>query len=224
MFLLTDKQSSARADSQVSTAESLRKTIQALARQVRPRDRFVLYYAGQANVVVKKLRFNLPGKDITHLQLANWLDSVKASSVLAVLDCPGAGLAVKGIAGVGRIVLGACTGEQHYSTRFGEYFVRSLTDNETDTDGDRRVSLLEAFTRTSQQLDDWYRQRHLLTTEIPVLEDNGDGTPSSQPWKWKQSGEDGMIASRFFLGAPKRTLSRLGNPLSAERLKEAIRE
>ncbi|UCG57354.1 MAG: hypothetical protein JSU70_21105 [Phycisphaerales bacterium] len=210
LFLVTDKHSSARTDSQSSSAESLRKTIQSLARQIKPEDRFILYYAGQANVVAKKLRLNLPGKDITHLQLADWLNPIKAPSILVVLDCPGAGLAIKDIAGRGRIVLGACTGEQHYSTRFGEYFVGSLTDSESDADGDRRVSLLEAFTRTSQQLDDWYRQRHLLTTETPVLEDNGDGTASPRPWKWKQSGEDGMIASQFFL--------------STQRLKEVVRE
>lgn len=210
VFSLVDKQSSVRTDSQTSSAENLRRTTQALAQQVRPVDRFVFYYVGQANVVAKKLRFNLPGTDVTQLQLASWLNPIKASSMLIVLDCPGAGLAVKNLAGRDRIVLGGCTGEQHYSTRFGEYFVGSLTDNDSDTDGDRRVSLLEAFTRTSQQLDDWYRQRHLLTTETPVLEDDGDGTPSPQPWKWKQSGEDGMIASRFFL--------------SAQRLKEVVHE
>ena len=185
--------------SKISDAENLKKTIKNLAAKVQSEDRFIFYYAGQANIVAGKLRLNLPGEDITHEQLVEWINQIRASSMLLVLDCPGAGMAVKALTGQGRIVIGACTAEQHYSTRFSEYFVPSLLDSKSDTDGDGKVSLLEAFTFASKQLDDWYFSRLFLKTEIPVLEDNSDGFPSQQPWRYKQGNTDGREASKFFL-------------------------
>ncbi len=182
----------------MSVAE-VKKTIKSLADTIQPEDRFIFYYVGQANIAAGKLRLNLPGPDITHEQLAEWISQIRASSMLLVLDCPGAGMAVKALTGQGRIVIGACTAEQHYSTRFSEYFVPSLLDSKSDTDGDGKVSLLEAFTFASKQLDDWYFRQLFLTTETPVLEDNADGFPSRQPWRYKQGNTDGREASKFFL-------------------------
>jgi hypothetical protein len=203
MSVFGDKSSSIHSDSRTSTAKNLKRAMEGLSGHIRDTDRFVFYYVGQANVVAKKLRLNLPGQDITHEQLAHWLKAITASSILIVLDCPAAGLAIKDLAAKGRTIIAGCTDQQHYSTRFGEYFVPALTDSSSDTDGDSRVSLLEAFTLVSKQLDEWYRQRHLLRTETPLLEDNTDGIPSPQPWKYRQSGEDGLIASQFFLSPEK---------------------
>jgi hypothetical protein len=186
-------------DSKTSNAENLKETIKNLAATVQPEDRFIFYYIGQANVVAGKLRLNLPGQDITHEQLTGWINQIKASSMLLVLDCPGAGMAVKALTGQGRIVIGACTAEQHYSTRFSEYFIPSLLDSKSDTDDDGKISLLEAFTFASKQLDDWYFSQLFLKTETPVLEDNADGFPSRQPWRYKQDNTDGREASKFFL-------------------------
>ena len=201
--VLVDRSSSIHRDSTTSTAENLKTAMEAMSKHAKAADRFIFYYVGQANVVAQKLRLNLPGEDITHEQLARWLKPITTSSMLIVLDCPAAGLAIKDLAAKGRTVVAACTGQQHYTTRFGEYFVPALTDSSSDTDGDSRVSLLEAFTLVSKQLDEWYRQRHLFRTETPLLEDNADGIPSRQPWKYRQSDEDGLIASQFFLSREK---------------------
>ncbi|MHC4423845.1 MAG: hypothetical protein ACYSWR_04145 [Planctomycetota bacterium] len=96
LSVLVGSDSSARKDSKISTAENLKNTLNTLADVIKPTDRFIFYYVGQANVMVETLRFNLPGKDITHKRLAEWINQIKASSVLVVLDCPGAGLAAKG--------------------------------------------------------------------------------------------------------------------------------
>ena len=199
--VLVDKSSSAREGAGASTAENLKKAMRAVAASIRPTDRFIFYYVGQANIVADKLRLNLPGKDITHEQLAEWIKEIKASSMLTVLDCPGAGLSVKALTGPRRIVICGAKREQPYSTRFSEYFLPSLADDAADTNGDGKVSLLEAFTLTSKKLDDLYRGQNLLKTETPVLEDNGDGVPSHQPWRYKQDKKDGLAASMFFLSA-----------------------
>jgi hypothetical protein len=196
--VLVDDSSSVRKQSKKSTGENLRKGLDALAGTIKPTDRFIFYYVGQANVVVETLRLNLPGKDITHKQLAKWTNQIKASSVLVVLDCPGAGLSAKAMKGEGRIVVCSSRSDQRYSTRFSRYFVPALVDTKSDSDGDNKVSLLEAFTRASRQVDDFYRKQQLLTTETPVLEDNGDGVPSQQPWKHEEDEKDGLAASKFF--------------------------
>jgi hypothetical protein len=199
--VLVNSKSTALKNSGNSTAESLKEQMDKLAASVKPKDRFIFYYTGQANVVSETLRFNLPGPDITHKRLGKWINAVKASSMLIVLDCPGAGLAVKALTGQGRIIIAACTAEQPYSTKFSEYFVPALTDKSSDTDGDGRISLLEVFTSTCKGVDEFYRQQSLLTTETPVLEDNADGSASRQPWRYKQDKTDGLAASRFFLSA-----------------------
>ena len=198
LSVLADSGSSAHRDSKISTAKNLKNTLNTLADAIKPTDRFIFYYVGQANVVVETLRLNLPGKDITHKQLAEWMKAIKASSVLIVLDCSGAGLAAKVLTGQGRIVICGSRSDQRYSTRFSQYFIPALVDRKGDTDGDGKVSLLEAFTWASRQLDDLYREQQLLKTETPVLEDNADGIPSQQPWRYKQDNKDGLAASKFF--------------------------
>jgi hypothetical protein len=191
--------SAVREGARTSTVDNLSQTLATFAAKIQPADRFVFYYTGQANTVAGKLRLNLPGQDITHQGLAECINQIKASSMMIVLDCPGAGLAAKAITGKGRIVVCGCEAQQHYSTKFGEYFVPALADPNSDTDGNGKVSVLEAFTLACKQSEDWYRQRNLLKTETPVLEDNADGVPSPQPWRYESDKADGLLASKLFL-------------------------
>ena len=198
LCVLADRESTIQNVSKISTVENFAEQIKLLAAAVKPEDRFTFYYTGQANVVAGTLRLNLPGSDITHEILTEWINTIKASSMLIVLDCPGAGLVVKAVARQGRIIIGACTAEQHYSTKFSEYFVPALHDEESDTNDDGRISLLEAFTSACRSLDEFYRLQSLLTTETPVLEDNGDGIASREPWRYEQNRTDGRAASKYF--------------------------
>jgi len=182
-----------------STSENIQNAISNFASIIKHDDRLIFYYVGQSNVIGEKLRLNLPGDDITPEQLALWTKEIKASSMLIVFDCPGSELAAKALSGPGRVILSSCTSEQHYTTRFSEYFIPALTDSQTDINEDGKISVLEAFTTTSKNIDDWYRQKKLLTTEIPVLEDNVDGQPSKEPWRFKNFNTDGRIANEFFL-------------------------
>ena len=197
--ILVADNSAVREGARTSTVDNLSQTLATFAAKIQPADRFVFYYTGQANTVAGKLRLNLPGQDITHQGLAECINQIKASSMMIVLDCPGAGLAAKAITGKGRIVVCGCEAQQHYSTKFGEYFVPALADPNSDTDGNGKVSVLEAFTLACKQSEDWYRQRNLLKTETPVLEDNADGVPSPQPWRYESDKADGLLASKFFL-------------------------
>ncbi len=188
-----------------TNADNLRKTIETFASAIGPADRFLFYYIGQANAVTEtqnpatRLRLNLPGSDITHEDLAAWLGAIKAGTQTIILDCPCAAVAARALAGRGKIILCASNENQAYSTRFGAHFVPALSRAESDVNHDGKVSLLEAFTAAAREIERWYRERQLLQTETPCLEDDGDGVPSERPWSYEQDGGDGRRAAESFL-------------------------
>ncbi len=165
---------------------------------IKPEDKFIFYYTGQANVVNQQLRFNLPGQDVTQTQLGELIKKINSSSILILLDCPASGLAVKELSSKGRIIICSCTDEQRFSTKFGEYFVSAFSKTETDIDNDGRISILEVFIATSKNVNDWYQKEKLLVTETPVLDDNGDGKASKEPWRYMIDLKDGLEASKYF--------------------------
>jgi len=190
-----------------SSANNLKKAIKVFASGIRPADRFIFYYIGQANIVAETqnlashLRLNLPGPDITPKDLAAWLAAIKADTQTIILDCPCAAVAAKALAGRGRIILCASNENQAYGTRFGVHFVPALSRAGNDANHDGKVSILEAFTAAAREIEQWYREKQLLHTETPCLEDNGDGVPSERPWRYEQDGGDGRRAAESFLTA-----------------------
>ncbi len=188
-----------QADDTQPTADNIRRALDAFASKIQPQDRFICHYLGQANAVSGRLRLNLPGPDITEKELADWLGALAASRQVIVLDCPCAGLAAKTLTAKGRIIVCAATAVQAYTTQFTARLVQVLSRPPTDTDGDGKLSLLEAFTATAREIEEWYRQQQILATETPCLEDNGDGVPSEQPWRYKTEKGDGAGAATFFL-------------------------
>jgi hypothetical protein len=182
-----------------STAVRIKGTISAFAAAMTPADRFLLYYIGQANAVGDTLRFNLPGPDVTHEDLAKMLAVVKAGTQLVVLDCPYAGMAARVLTRPGRTLLLGSTEEQACAPRFGLHFVPALSGTQSDTNHDGRISVLEAFTAAAREIEQWYQQMQLLPTETPGIEDNGDGMPSERPWRYEQDGGDGRAAAEWVL-------------------------
>lgn len=181
------------------TKNGIAMAMTALASAVKPEDKFVFYYMGQANAVAEALRLNLPGPDATHEDLVKWLQPIRARRQLVVLDCPCAALAAKALAGAGRIVVCATTETEVYTPLFGRRFIPALAQAENDTNADGKVSILEAFTATARQIEQWYRDNEIMPTETPSLDDNGDGVPSEQPWRYTVESVDGAVAAEFFL-------------------------
>jgi len=187
-----------------ATGPNVKAAVESVASVIRAQDRFVFCYLGLTNAVSETLRFNLPGPDVTHEALAGWLGGIKSNVQVVVLDCPCAALAAKALARPGRIIVCASTAKQAYSTGFTGRFVPALTQMENDADQDGRVSLLEAFTATAKETEQWYRRIQCLPTETPSLEDDGDGVPSKRPWRYQVDGGDGARAATFFLAAGQR--------------------
>ena len=197
--IVCDKQSLAFGPGVTAcTRKSLKRTLLSLVSDTRRIDRFVFYYTGQANRAASTLRLNVRGEDIIHEELVQWLGAIKAKQRLIVLDCPCAGLALKGLADPNNIVICSARSDQYDSPRFSEYFVPALLQWKSDEDADGRLSLLEAFQTTCRELDAYYEQEKCYKSENALLEDDGDGVPSQQPWFFAQSGKDGARAARFY--------------------------
>jgi len=178
------------------TRKDLERTLYSLASDARRIDRFVFYYTGQANRTADTLRLNVRGQDIVHPELVQWLGAVRAKQKLIVLDCPCAGLALKDLTDPNHIVVCSTRSDQYDSPRFSDYFVPALLQWEADEDG--RLSLLDAFQSTCRDLDAYYAKEKCYKSENALLEDDGDGVPSQQPWLFLQSGKDGARAAQFY--------------------------
>jgi hypothetical protein len=198
LIVLTAEATSGDAN-HLSTAERLSDAVTTLAATVHAEDRLLLYYAGQANVVGDRLRFNVPGPDVTDSDLARHLAQINARTQLVVLDCPCAAVAAKSLAGPGRIIVCATKDTQTYAPRFGLHFVPALTEAANDTNADGKVSVLEAFAAAAKEIEQWYRDNNILPTETPCLEDDSDGVPSEQPWRYAVDATDGRATAVFFL-------------------------
>lgn len=199
LFLMADKESLAFEEGmKESTAEHMSETLKVLSEQVEANDMFIFYYVGQANVVKDTLRLNLPGPDLQHQELVEELNGIKAKQSLIVLDCPAAGLAIKPLLCDGRIVIAGAQANQPWSTRFSQYFIPAMSDEHSDYNQDKQISLLEAFRYAVMRMDDYYRQRDLIKTENPLLEDDGDGIPSQQPWT-REKNKDGLLAGELII-------------------------
>lgn len=185
------------------TRKNLERTLLSLASDTRRIDRFVFYYIGQANREESTLRLNVRGKDIVHKELAKWLEAIKAKQRLIILDCPCGGLAIKSLTDPNNIVICSARSDQYDSPRFSEYFIPALLEWKPEMDDDGRLSLLEAFQTTCRELEAYYGQEKCYKSENALLEDDGDGVPSQQPWLFIRSGKDGARAARFYFRETK---------------------
>ncbi len=202
---------------ETSTREALRGHLKSLSNRIGPKDDLIFYFVGQANIVKEELRLNLPGPDLTHVELAEALAPLRPARMLIVLDCPGAGLATKTLTGPNRIFIAGARSDQPHSTRFSQFFSVALSAPGSDLNGDGQVSLLEAFQIAAQDIDAIYRDQRLMKNETPLLEDDNDAEPSQAPWRFASTGKDGRLAAAYFPGGSPTTRPDAQEEAPAER-------
>ena len=142
-------------------------------------------------------KFNLVGPD---LEAAEWdtLLSRLPGRLVFVNTTSASFPFLERLAGRGRTIVTATeSAVQRYDTVFPQFFVEAFVDLSADRDKDGRVSILEAFEFASVGVRQWYQQRGQLATERALLDDTGDGRGVEAG----QSGPDGAIAARLYLGA-----------------------
>ena len=187
-----------------STAENVRKSVARLQQRMKRDDVLLIVLIGHGTFDGVDAKFNLVGRDLESAEWAALLRPVPGT-VVVVNTTAGSFPFIERLAGPRRIVITATDSvAQRFDTVFPEYFVRAFEDASADLDKNQRISIWEAFAYASAGVRRHYQQRGQLSTERPLIDDNGDGVGRAVT----EDGQDGTASSRTYLesaapGAPE---------------------
>lgn len=188
-----------------STLENLAATLSGVAQEAGPDDRVLVVLIGHGTGVGDDVKFNLPGPDLTPRALEGMLADFPSQTVAVVNTSPSSGPFVPALSGPNRIVLTATrTAQEKNETQFGGIFVQALQGDASDLDKDGRISLLELFAYTREEVDRYYESQNLLATEHAVLDDDGDGNGTHE---LDEKASDGALAGAFWFASGAGTAS-----------------
>ena len=178
-----------------ATAANVRRLFADLRRRLTRDDTLMLVLLGHGTWDGTDARFNLVGPDVTATEWKAMLDGLPGR--LVVVNTTASSFPfLEELSRAGRIVITATDSPaQRFATVFPEYFTRALADRSSDLDKNGRVSVWEAFAAASAGVKRHYEQRGQLSTERPVLDDDGDG----QGREADTPGEDGAVARTVYL-------------------------
>jgi hypothetical protein len=178
-----------------ATAANVRRLFGDLRRRLTRDDMLMVVLIGHGTFDGTDAKFNLVGPDLSAGEWKALLDGLPGR--LVVVNTTASSFPfLEELSRAGRVVITATdSAAQRFATVFPEYFTRALADRSSDLDKNGRVSVWEAFTAASAGVKRHYEQRGALSTERPVLDDNGDrqGREADTP------GEDGALARTIYL-------------------------
>jgi hypothetical protein len=191
-----------------ATLEKIRAAFAGIAKDAKPDDTLVVVLIGHGTFDGLEYKFNIPGPDLSGVELAALMDRVPAKRQLVVDTTSASGGAMAALRRQDRIVIAATrAGTEKNATLFARYFVEALRDAAADTDKNETISALEAFKYADQKTAKFYETQKRLATEHAVLEDTGKGDGVRVPSA--ENGE-GLLATRF-------PLLRLGSAQAASK-------
>ena len=178
-----------------ATADNLRRLFGDLRRRVTRDDTLLLVLLGHGTFDGADAKFNLVGPDLSAAEWKGLLDAF-AGRLVIVNTTESSFPFLEELSQRGRIVITATdSAQQRFATVFPEYFVQALGSPSSDLDKNGRVSIWEAFAAASAGVKEYYDQRGQLSTERPLLDDDGDhvGREAEAP------GQDGKLARTVYL-------------------------
>jgi hypothetical protein len=190
-----------------STRENIASTLAGMARDSGQEDRILVVLFGHGSGQGEAVLFNLPGPDLSPGDLDVMLNDFPTQVVAVVNTASSSGPFVQGLSGENRIIVTATkSAQERNETQFGAFFVEALAGDGSDLDKDGRLSLLEAFSYAQREVERYYEAGNLLATEHAQLDDDGDGTGSTEV---QEEATDGWLARGFWLGSAQ--LARMGS-------------
>ena len=159
------------------TRDQIRARFDGLAREAKPSDSLVVMLIGHGTYDGVDYKFNIPGPDITGLELAGLLDRVPATRQLVMNATSCSGGSIEFLRKANRIVITATkTGSEKNATVFARYWAEALREPSADVDKNESVSALEAFHYAQKKTKEFFDTQKRLATEHAVLEDTGKGS------------------------------------------------
>jgi hypothetical protein len=199
---------------EAATRAAIRSVLDKIGKEAKPEDAVVVMLIGHGSFDGADYKINLPGPDLTAIELASLLDRLPAKRQLVVNMTSASGGAIDALRKESRVVVSATkTGTERNATVFARYWAEALHDPAADADKNETVSALEAFRYADQKTVLFYTLQKRIATEHALLEDTGKGEGVRAPST--ENGE-GMLASAF-------PLLRLGSNASAARDPEKLK-
>jgi hypothetical protein len=186
-----------------ATADNVKRLLGDLRRRLTKEDLLLVVLIGHGTFDGESAKFNLVGPDLTAPEWKGLLDGIPGR-VVVVNTTESSYPFLEELSQRGRVIVTATDSvAQRFATVFPEHFVRAISDLSSDFDKNGRVSVWEAFAAASAAVKDYYEQRGQLSTERPVLDDNGDkvGREAQAP------GPDGTLARTTYLDAEPGTIT-----------------
>lgn len=186
-----------------ATAQNVRRLLADLRRRVTRDDTLMLVLLGHGTFDGADAKFNLVGPDFNAPQWKEAIDGI-AGRLVIINTTASSYPFLEELSRPGRVIITATdSAQQRFATVFPEYFIRSLADLSSDIDKNGRISLWEAFASASAGVKQHYEQRGQLSTERPLLDDNGDrvGREADAP------GEDGAMARAMYFDADRTSVA-----------------
>ncbi|HTW67992.1 MAG TPA: hypothetical protein VME17_25430 [Bryobacteraceae bacterium] len=185
-----------------ATKVNIQNVMSQVAREAKPSDAFVLMLIGHGTFDGYDYKMNLPGPDMTGLELATLMDHIPCTRQLVVNMTSASGGSRAAFEKANRVVITATkSGGEKNATVFARFWVEALRDPSADTDKNQAISALEAFIYAETKTAQIYDTQKRLATEHPTLEDTGQGDGERKPSP--ENGE-GLKAAQF-------TLLRIGS-------------
>jgi hypothetical protein len=177
-----------------ATRAKLRSVLQEIAKLATADDSFVLLVIGHGSFDNVDYKINLPGPDITAIELASLLDRIPGRQ-LVVNTTSASGASFDALRKENRAVITATkSGTERNATVFARYWVEALRDPGADADKNEIVTALEAYRYADQKTAQFYETAKRLATEHALLEDTGQGEGVRAPGP--DNGQ-GLLAARF---------------------------
>jgi hypothetical protein len=178
-----------------ATKAQVQNALAQVAKQAKQSDAFVLMLIGHGSFDGMDYKLNLPGPDISAVELGALLDRIPAGRQLVVNMTSASGGSRTALEKPNRAVITATkSGSEKNATVFARYWVEALRDPAADTDKNETVSALEAFIYAEAKTSQFYDTQKRLATEHPILEDTGQGDGARKPSA--ENGE-GLLASQI---------------------------
>lgn len=180
-----------------ATKANVQNALGQVARDAKPNDAFVLMLIGHGSFDGYDYKLNLPGPDLSGVELGAMLDRIGCTRQLVVNMTSASGGSRASLEKANRVVITATkSGNEKNATVFARFWVEALRDPSADTDKNETVSALEAFTYATAKTAQFYDTQKRLATEHPILEDTGQGDGERKPSP--ENGE-GLKAAQFAL-------------------------
>ena len=183
-----------------ATRQRIQQALASIGAEAKLDDAFAIFLIGHGSFDGTDYKLNIPGPDITAVELAGLLNRIPARRQLLVnmTSCSGASIAA--LARKDRIVITATkSGNEKNATVFARYWVDALRDPAADTDKNGTVSALEAYRYAERKTAAYFESEKLLATEHSMLTDTGSANAARDP---SPENGQGMLAAAFPLMRP----------------------